>query len=58
MTVPDRPSVRAEVTLSGVPAWLLAAYLEELGGIQDEAGGVRGEGWTAALAPRRRGSVG
>ncbi len=41
----------AEATFSGVPAWLLAAYLIELGGAQKEDGGVRGEGWTARLVP-------
>jgi hypothetical protein len=44
----------AEVTFSGVPAWLLADYLVELGGTQDEPGTVRGAGWTARLVSSER----
>ena len=36
----------------GVPAWLLAVYLVELGGIQGEDGAVTGPGWVAGLASR------
>ncbi len=39
-----------QVTFGGVPAWLLTAYLVELGGAEDGAGRLRGEGWTATLA--------
>ncbi len=38
-----------EITFTGVPAWLLAIYLVEMGGEEDEAGTVRGGGWTARL---------
>jgi hypothetical protein len=38
-----------EITFTGVPAWLLAIYLVEMGGEKDESGTVRGEGWTAKL---------
>lgn len=44
---------RVEVTFSGIPVWLLAAYLVEMGGTQDEEGLVRGDGWTARLVFRR-----
>ncbi len=40
------------VTFGGVPAWLLRAYLVELGGVEDgDATTVRGPGWTARLEP-------
>jgi hypothetical protein len=42
----------AQVTFSGIPAWLLVTYLVELGGAQDEEGTVRGDGWTARLVSR------
>ncbi len=38
-----------EITFTGVPAWLLAIYLVEMDGEEDEAGTVRGDGWTARL---------
>ncbi len=41
-----------QATFGGVPAWLLIAYLEELGGIQGEEGAVTGPGWVAGLASR------
>ena len=43
-----------QATFGGVPAWLLIAYLEELGGIEDEDedGDVTGPGWVAGLASR------
>jgi hypothetical protein len=41
-----------QVVFGGMPAWLLEAYLVELGGRRDEAGGaVDGDGWRATLAP-------
>ncbi len=39
-----------EATFSGVPGWLLAAYLVEQGGIQEGEATVRGDGWLATLA--------
>lgn len=42
-----------EITFSGVPAWLLATYLVEMGGEEDEAGRVRGDGWTATLVSHK-----
>jgi hypothetical protein len=38
-----------EVTFGGIPEWLLATYLVEMGGTAGEEGVVRGEGWTAKL---------
>ncbi len=43
-----------EATFGGVPAWLLAIYLVELGGAQDGEEVVRGDGWEARLAPHPR----
>jgi hypothetical protein len=42
--------VLVQVTFSGVPGWLLVAYLVEMGGTDRDDGSVRGEGWTARLA--------
>jgi len=44
----------AEITFSGVPAWLLIAYLVEMGGTEDGHEAVRGDRWTAKLASGRR----
>ena len=33
----------------GVPAWLVRAYLEELGGAPRDDGGFAGPGWTARV---------
>ena len=38
-----------EVVFGGVPAWLLAEYLAELGGRKSGATGVTGDGWSATL---------
>lgn len=43
-----------EVTFGGVPGWLLAAYLEELGGMPIDAHTIRGDGWTATLFAHER----
>ena len=40
-----------EVVFGGMPAWLLEAYLLELGGERDGAGAVHGDGWRATLTP-------
>lgn len=40
---------RFEVTVTGVPLWLLREYLEELGGQADGGGTVRGNDWSARL---------
>jgi hypothetical protein len=55
----SRPPVRAEITFGGIPAWLLTAYLVEMGGAEDGNETVRGERWTAKLASdkRRVGSI-
>ena len=39
-----------ERVVTGVPLWLLRAYLEELGGRPDADGLLRGDGWQARLA--------
>jgi hypothetical protein len=44
----------AEITFSGIPAWLLIAYLVEMGGTEKDVGTVHGEGWTARLASDKR----
>ena len=41
------------VTFSGVPAWLLTAYLVELGGAEGDDGTVHGEGWAARLTAEK-----
>lgn len=48
-----------EATFGGVPRWLLAAYLEELGGAPGDEGTIRGDGWTARLHshPREPGGL-
>jgi hypothetical protein len=40
-----------EETITGIPLWLLRAYLEELGGHAEVDGRVTGAGWAAYLAP-------
>lgn len=40
---------RATATFGGVPAWLLRAYLLELGGTETPDGGVQGSDWRARL---------
>ena len=41
-----------EIVFGGMPAWLLADYLVELGGVRIDGGaGVRGDGWRATLTP-------
>ena len=49
-----RPPERAEVTSSGIPAWLLVAYLVEPGGAEEDDDTVHGEGWTAQLVSGKR----
>jgi len=49
-----RPPAGAEITFSGVPAWLLIAYLVEMGGGEDGNEVVRGDRWTARLTSGRR----
>jgi hypothetical protein len=44
----------AQVVFGGMPAWLLEAYLVELGGRTDE-GVVNGDGWQATLEARKPG---
>lgn len=44
-----------EATFGGVPPWLLAAYLEELGGAPGDEGTFQGDGWTARLRSHARG---
>jgi hypothetical protein len=47
----------AEVVFGGMPAWLLEAYLVELGGRPTGDGGaVEGDGWRAKLESRRSGA--
>jgi hypothetical protein len=49
-----------QVVFGGMPAWLLEAYLVELGGSQaDDGGAVEGDGWRATLlpAPGGRGGI-
>ncbi len=41
------------VTFSGVPAWLLTAYLVELGGAEEDDGTIHGEGWSARLVAQK-----
>ena len=41
--------VRMERELRGIPLWLLAEYLLELGGHATEPGRVQGDGWEASL---------
>ena len=38
-----------ECVVTGVPLWLLRAYLEELGGRPGADGLLRGDGWQARL---------
>lgn len=38
-----------EAIFGGIPAWLLADYLVELGGVRDGDGLVHGDGWRATL---------
>ncbi|MDE3094395.1 MAG: DUF1952 domain-containing protein [Chloroflexota bacterium] len=46
-----------QVVFGGMPAWLLEAYLVELGGRSDGKGGaVAGDGWRATLASAGGGS--
>jgi hypothetical protein len=49
----------AEVTFSGMPAWLLVAYLEELGGTREGEDEVADERWSARLVRSKggRGSI-
>jgi len=42
-----------EVVFGGMPAWLLEAYLIELGGERDGDAVVRGDGWRATLTSTR-----
>lgn len=48
----------AEVVFGGVPAWLLEAYLVELGGSRAGEHEVEGAGWRATLTARRGGADG
>ncbi len=42
-----------QVVFGGMPAWLLAAYLVELGGESiDDAAAVSGDGWHATIESR------
>jgi Domain of unknown function (DUF1952) len=48
-----------QVVFGGMPAWLLEAYLVELGGSQaDDGGAVAGDGWRATLAQAPSGGGG
>jgi len=42
-------SERQEEVFGGVPAWLLAEYLLDLGGLRSGNEAVRGDGWSATL---------
>jgi len=44
---------REEAVFNGVPAWLLADYLNDMGGEGTE-GVVAGDGWTATLDAAQR----
>jgi len=47
----------AQAVFGGLPAWLLEAYLLELGGRRgDDSGAVVGDGWRATLKPERGGA--
>jgi hypothetical protein len=49
----------AQVVFGGMPAWLLEAYLLELGGRRDESSGaVVGDRWRATLKSGRDGAGG
>jgi hypothetical protein len=50
---------REEATFNGVPGWLLADYLADLGGDAKD-GAVHGDGWSATLVipPRPEGAMG
>lgn len=43
-------SEQAEQLFGGVPAWLLADYLVDLGGQRSQDSMVTGDGWRATLA--------
>ncbi len=47
-------SERAEQIFGGVPSWLLADYLVDLGGQRSEDSMVTGDGWRAMLAAHAR----
>ena len=40
-----------EVVFGGMPAWLLEAYLVELGGARTDDAAVAGDGWRATVTP-------
>jgi len=42
-------STTFEVTVTGIPLWLLQEYLEELGARPGADGELQGEGWRAQL---------
>jgi hypothetical protein len=49
-----------ERVITGIPLWLLAAYLIDLGGVEHGPGEIEGPGWRARLTPAedfRRGSL-
>jgi hypothetical protein len=48
----------AEAVFGGVPAWLLRAYLVELGGRASSEEAVQGDGWRATLTPGGDGAGG
>ena len=47
-------SEQAEQLFGGVPAWLLADYLIDLGGLRSHDSTVAGDGWRATLAASAR----
>ena len=47
----------AEIVFGGMPAWLLEAYLVELGGTPDGDAAVAGDGWRATLEARARDGI-
>ncbi len=48
----------AQAVFGGMPAWLLQAYLVELGGRPSGEQEVKGDGWRATLTSERGGASG
>lgn len=44
-------SATLEVTVTGVPLWLLQEYVQELGGRPELGGWLYGDGWRVRLTP-------
>lgn len=51
---------RETAVFNGIPAWLLADYLADLGGTPSPNGVITGDGWSAVLEadPRPPGALG